>query len=204
VRQSWAWRRVSLSSSRARQRRKRSEKGVLEIPSGKVVGSAAQAIAPGGRKGWPPASPRTFAWSARAHHEWQQTTRHRRSFVARRGRDWPVKTASTFAVGARGKPTEPRMAPLGASDVAGNRAAFARLSRGPALDQSHSLFGGLVNGRADPGTALRNPRRGCLNFRRHPRLVGDHFAGLRIGGAPDQSQEAECCGILRLMPSGTA
>jgi hypothetical protein len=35
--------------------------------------------------------------------------------VARRGRDWPVKTASTFAVGARGKPTEPRMAPLGAS-----------------------------------------------------------------------------------------
>ena len=115
MRQSWAWRRVSLSSSRARQRRKRSEKGVLEIPSGKVVGSAAQAIAPGGRKGWPPASPRTFAWSARAHHERQQTTRHRRSFVARRGRDWPVKTASTFAVGARGKPTEPRMAPLGAS-----------------------------------------------------------------------------------------
>jgi hypothetical protein len=72
--------------------------------------------------------------------------------VARRGRDWPLKTASTFAVGARRKPTEPRMAPLGASDVAGNRAAFARLSRGPAL------------GRADPGTAWRNPRRGCLNF----------------------------------------
>ena len=46
--------------------------------------------------------------------------------MARRGRDWPLKTASTFAVGARRKPTEPRMAPLGASDVAGNRAAFAR------------------------------------------------------------------------------
>ena len=189
VRQSWAWRRVSLSSSRARQRRKRSEKGVLEIPSGKVVGSAAQAIAPGGRKGWPPASPRTFAWSARAHHERQQTTRHRRSFVARRGRDWPVKTASTFAVGARGKPTEPRMAPLGASCC---RAAVARLSRAPALDQSHSLFGDLVNGRGDPGTARRNPLRGCLNFWRHCRLVRDDFAGLGIGGAPDQSQEAEC------------
>jgi hypothetical protein len=34
-----------------------------------------------------------------------------------------VKTASTFAVGARGKPTEPRMAPLGASCC---RAAVAR------------------------------------------------------------------------------
>ena len=204
MRQSWAWRRVSLSSSRARQRRKRSEKGVLEIPSGKVVGSAAQAIAPGGRKGWPPASPRTFAWSARAHHERQQTTRHRRSFVARRGRDWPVKNASTFAVGARGKPTEPRMAPLGASDVAGNRAAFARLSRGPALDQSHSLFGGLVNGRADPGTAWRNPRRGCLNFRRHPRLVGNHFAGLRIGVLPTNLKKLNAAAFCASMPSRTA
>ena len=35
-----------------------------------------------------------------------------------------MKTASTFAVGARGKPTEPRMAPLGASCC---RAAVARL-----------------------------------------------------------------------------
>src|SRR4030088_251310 len=29
-------------------------------------------------------------------------------FVAGRGRNWPVKTASTFAVGSRGKPTERR------------------------------------------------------------------------------------------------
>ena len=52
-------------------------------------------------KVWPSASPRTFAWSARAYHERQQTISHRRYFVACRGRDWPLKTASTFAVRAR-------------------------------------------------------------------------------------------------------
>ena len=101
MRQSWARRRISVSSSRAPQRRKRSKSRVLEIPSGKIVGWTAQAIAPGGRKGWPSASPRTFAWSTRAHHERQQTISHRRYFVACRGRDWPLKTASTFAVRAR-------------------------------------------------------------------------------------------------------
>ena len=42
-----------------------------------------------------------FAWSTRAYHERQQTISHRRYFVACRGRDWPLKTASTFAVRAR-------------------------------------------------------------------------------------------------------
>ena len=72
------------------------------------------------------------------------------------------------------------------------------LPRAPALGRSLSHFWGLVDGRADPSTALRNLCRGCLNFRRDRRLVADHFATLGIGCAPDQAQEAECHRILRL------
>jgi hypothetical protein len=36
-----------------------------------------------------------------------------------------------------------------------------------------------------------------LNSGRQSHLVGDHFDRLGIGGAADQSQEADCHGILR-------
>src|SRR4051812_6554483 len=123
---------VSRFSSRAPQRRKRSKSRVLEIPSGKIVGWTAQAIAPGGRKGWPSASPRTFAWSTRAYHERQQTISHRRYFVACRGRDWPLKTASTCARHRAGGATKwlgsiPRALRLSSRQF---RAAGARWLRG--------------------------------------------------------------------------
>jgi hypothetical protein len=58
------------------------------------------------------------------------------------------------------------------------------LPRAPALGRSLSHFWGLVDGRADPSTALRNLCRGCLNFRRDRRLVADHFvSSLLIGSS---------------------
>ena len=66
------------------------------------------------RSEWPSASPRTFAWGTRAYHERQQTISHRRYFVACRGRDWPLKTASTVAVRAReARPSGGKVAEFG-------------------------------------------------------------------------------------------
>src|SRR3977135_2384001 len=62
---------------------------VRKIPSRKVIGPTAKAVATGSRKGWASASPRTFASSTRAQHERQQTAARSRSFMAVVCPRWP-------------------------------------------------------------------------------------------------------------------